>query len=84
MGRIKEFCIDLINANGGIPENITIEDVVNMEKLNLLKWEEYEREQEKNRLQLFESENPGKIAKIEESERKFTNPEHKGEQHKDC
>jgi hypothetical protein len=84
MGRIKEFCIDLINANGGIPENITIEDVVNMEKLNLLKWEEYEREQEKNRLQLFESENPGEIAKIEESERKFTNPEHKGEQHKDC
>lgn len=64
MGRMKEFCIDLINANGGIPEGITIADVARMKELDMYNWEEYERQQEKLRLQRIESKDSGKIAKV--------------------
>jgi hypothetical protein len=64
MGRMKEFCIDLINANGGIPEGITIADVVRMKELDMYNWEEYERQQERIRLQQLESKNSGKIAEV--------------------
>jgi hypothetical protein len=64
MGRMKEFCIDLINANGGIPEGMTIEDAVRMKELDMYNWEEYERQQEKARIQHLESENSGKITEV--------------------
>lgn len=64
MGRMKEFCIDLINANGGIPEGITIADVVRMKELDMYNWEEYERQQEKDRLQRIESKDSGEITKV--------------------
>jgi len=64
MGRMKEFCIDLINANGGIPPGITIADVVRMKELDMYNWEEYEREQEKTRIQRLESENSRKITEV--------------------
>ena len=64
MGRMKEFCIDLINANGGIPEGITIADVARMKELDMYNWEEYERQQEKHRLQRIESKDSGKITKV--------------------
>jgi hypothetical protein len=73
MGRIKEFCIDLINANGGIPEGITIADVARMKELEIYNWEEYERQQEKIRSQFIESENPGEIAKVKQVQKKFSN-----------
>ena len=64
MGRMKEFCIDLINANGGIPEGITIADVARMKELDMYNWEEYERQQEKARIQHLESENSRKITEV--------------------
>lgn len=64
MGRMKEFCIDLINANGGIPDGITIADVARMKELDMYNWEEYERQQEKARIQHLESENSGKITEV--------------------
>jgi hypothetical protein len=64
MGRMKEFCIDLINANGGIPEGITIADVARMKELDMYNWEEYERQQEKDRLQRIESKDSGQITKV--------------------
>ena len=71
MGRMKEFCIDLINANGGIPEGMTIADVARMKELEIYNWEQYEREQEKSRLQHLESKNSGEIAKAEQTEEYF-------------
>lgn len=61
---MKEFCIDLINANGGIPEGITIADVARMKELDMYNWEEYERQQEKDRLQRIESKDSGEITKV--------------------
>jgi hypothetical protein len=72
MGRIKEFCIDLINANDGIPEGITIADVVRMKELEIYEWKEYERRQKEIRSISFESENSGEISKVEQSEKKFS------------
>jgi hypothetical protein len=61
---MKEFCIDLINANGGIPDGITIADVARMKELDMYNWEEYERQQEKARIQHLESENSRKITEV--------------------
>jgi len=68
---MKEFCIDIINANGGIPEGITIADVVRMKELDMYNWEEYERDQEKRRLQFIKSENSGETAKMEQASEIF-------------
>lgn len=72
MGRMKEYCMQIIEANGGIPEGLTIEDVVRMEQMKIFEWQEYERQQEKNRLQFNQSENPGEIAKVEQTSKKFS------------
>lgn len=72
MGRMKEFCIDLINANGGIPEGMTIADVARMKELKMYNWEEYERYQEGTRLQQHQQENSGEIGKIEQVKKKFS------------
>jgi hypothetical protein len=72
MGRMKEACIDLINANGCIPEGITIADLVRMKELEIYNWEEYERQQEKTRLQFFESEDSAETTKIEQVNKKFS------------
>ena len=72
MGRMKEFCIDLINANGCIPEGITIADVARMKELEIYNWEQYEREQEKARLQQYQPKNTGEAAKIEQVSKKFS------------
>jgi hypothetical protein len=71
MGRIKEACIDIINANDGIPDGITIADVARMKELEIYNWEQYERQQEKDRLQQHQSQNTGEIAKTEQAERFF-------------
>jgi hypothetical protein len=72
MGRMKEFCIDLINANGGIPEGMTIEDAIRMKELEMYNWQEYEERQERLRLQHIESENPRETAKKIEAVREFS------------
>ena len=72
MGRIKEVCIQIIDANNGIPEGMTIEDVVRMKELEIYNWQEYEREKERRRVKFIESENSGETEKIEEISKKFS------------
>lgn len=67
MGRMKELCIEIMEANGGIPEGMTVADVVKMKELEMYNWEEYERHQEKLRLQFRESEDSGEAKKIQQA-----------------
>jgi hypothetical protein len=54
-----------MEANDGeIPGEMTLGDVRRMEELQIFKWEEYEREQEKLRLQRIKLENPREITKV--------------------
>jgi len=85
MGRIKRLYEQLLEANGGnLPPEATIEDLQRMEDLRIFEWKEYDREQEKIRLQFNEPKDSREIGKIKEVQEKFTYPEHKGKQHKDC
>lgn len=72
MGRIKEVCIQIMNANDGIPEGMTIEDVVRMKELEIYNWQEYEREKERRRVKFIESENSGETRKVEKIQKKFS------------
>lgn len=72
MGRMKEICIEIMNANGGIPEGMTIADIARMKELEIYNWEEYERRQETIRLQSNQQENPGEIRKVEQVSKKFS------------
>jgi hypothetical protein len=72
MGRMKEVCIDIINANGGIPEGMTISDVVRMKELEIYNWQEYEREQEKRRLQQCQQEDPRKTREVQQAEKEYS------------
>jgi hypothetical protein len=72
MGRMKDLCIEIIEANGGIPEGMTIADAVRMKELEIFEWKQYEREQEKDRIQQYQSQNPGEVAKIEQVKKKFS------------
>jgi hypothetical protein len=72
MGRMKEVCIQIMEANNGIPQGMTIADVVRMKDLEIFEWKEYERQQEKNRLQFNQSENSGEVGKIEQVKKKFS------------
>lgn len=72
MGRMKEIYINIINANGEIPDGMTIADAARMKELEIYNWEEYEREQEKNRVQRYQQENTGEAAKIEQVSKKFS------------
>ena len=51
MGRMKEAYIQIMNENGGIPEDMTLGDMLRMKELNIYHWQEYERAQERARLQ---------------------------------
>jgi len=51
MGRMKEAYIRLMNDNDGIPEDMTLGDFLKMRELNIYNWQEYERAQERARLQ---------------------------------
>jgi len=72
MGRMKEVCIQIMEANNGIPEGMTIADVARMRDLEIYNWREYERQQEKARNQFSQSENSGEIGKIEQVQEKFS------------
>lgn len=72
MGRMKELCIEIMEANGGIPEGMTITDVVRMKELEIYNWQEYERKQERARLQQYQPENTGEAAKTEQVSKKFS------------
>jgi hypothetical protein len=72
MGKMKEICMEIIEANEGIPEGMTIADVARMKELEMYNWEEYEQQQEKNRVQSLKSENPKEAKKIEQISKKFS------------
>jgi hypothetical protein len=65
MGRMKELCLQVMEANNGeIPGEMTIGDVIRMEELQIFEWEYYEREQQRLRLQQLKLENPREITKV--------------------
>jgi hypothetical protein len=65
MGRMKEYYMEIMEANDGkIPEELTIADVARMKELEIFNWQEYEREQEKIRVFKVKQENPREITKV--------------------
>jgi hypothetical protein len=69
MGRMKELCLQIMEANDGeIPNEVTLSDVRRMEELQIFEWEYYEREQQKIRLQQLKLDNPREITKVAKTE----------------
>ena len=68
MGRMKEVYIQIMNENGGIPEDMTLADMLRMKELNIYHWQEYERAQERARLQSNKQTYLGEAAKDSEGE----------------
>lgn len=80
MGRMKEIYMQLMQANqGNLPEEVTIADMVRMHELNIYNWEEYAREQEKNRLFRVKQENPREITKVIQAREFWEKELNKGE-----
>ena len=72
MGRMKEVCIQIMEENGGIPEGMTVADVARMKELEMYNWEEYEKREERLRLQQYQQENTGEAGKTEQVSKKFS------------
>jgi len=69
MGRMKELCLQIMEANEGeIPGEMTISDVRRMDELQIFEWEYYEREQQRLRLQEIKLETPREITKVAQTE----------------
>ena len=68
MGRMKEAYMQIMQANDGIPEDMTVGDMLRMKDLNIYHWREYERAQERARLQLNKQEDLGETTKDSEGE----------------
>jgi hypothetical protein len=66
MGRMKEAYIQILNDNDGIPEDMTLGDFLKMKELNIYNWQEYERTQERTRLQSNKQTDLGETAKDSE------------------
>ncbi len=65
MGRMKEVYDQIMYANDGIPEGMTVGDMRRMAELEIYEWSLYEREKERARLQENQSENLGEVTKAE-------------------
>jgi hypothetical protein len=65
---MKEVYMQIMHANNGIPEEMTIEDFLKMRELNIYHWQEYERAQERARLQLDQQANLGETTEDSEGE----------------
>jgi hypothetical protein len=69
MGRMKELCLQIMEANEGeIPGEMTISDVRRMDELQIFEWEYYEREQQRLRLQEIKLDTPREITKVAKTE----------------
>ena len=69
MGRMKELCLQIMEANNGeIPGEMTIEDIKRMEDLQMFEWKQYEGEQQRLRLQQIKLQNPREITKVAQTE----------------
>jgi hypothetical protein len=63
MGRMKELCLQIMEANEGeIPGEMTISDVRRMDELQIFEWEYYER------LQEIKLDTPREITKVAKTE----------------
>jgi predicted Fe-S protein YdhL (DUF1289 family) len=71
MGRMKEVYMQVMEANDGIPEGLTIGEMSEMKQMEIYNWELYEKEKRKNIL--LDIEDPEEIKKIELTERNFKN-----------
>jgi len=60
--------MQILQANNGIPEEMSIEDFLKMRELNIYHWQEYERAQERARLQLNQQANLGETTEDSEGE----------------
>lgn len=70
---MKEVCIQIMEENGGIPEGMTLGDVIRMKELETYNWQEYERKKNRVGLQFVEQENSGEIGKVQKANKKFSN-----------
>ena len=68
MGRVKEAYIQIMNNNNGIPEDMTLGDFLKMKELNIYNWQEYERAQERTRLQLNKQKDLGEATEDSKGE----------------
>jgi len=68
MGRVKEAYIQIMNNNNDMPEDMTLDDFLKMKELNIYNWQEYERAQERTRLQSNKQTDLGETAKDSEGE----------------
>lgn len=71
MGRMKDVCIQIMNENNGIPEGMTIADIARMKELEIYNWQEYEKYQERTRLQRYQQEDSGETRKTIQTEQFF-------------
>jgi hypothetical protein len=71
MGRMKEVYMQIMQANEGMPEDLTIADAVRMEEMNIYQWQDYEREREKTNWANSQSEDSTEIRKVEQVRQKF-------------
>jgi predicted Fe-S protein YdhL (DUF1289 family) len=71
MGRIKEVYMQIMDANEGIPEGLTIGEMSEMKQMEIYNWELYEKEKRKSIL--LNLEDPEEIKKIKLTERNFKN-----------
>lgn len=72
MGRMKELYIQVMEANGGIPYDMTIGDLVKMQKWNEQEWQEYEQEAKKRKLQQSVPTDPREELKNQQALKKFS------------
>jgi hypothetical protein len=63
---MKEAFIQIMNDNDGIPEDLTLADLLKMKELNIYNWQEYERAKERTRLQSNKQTDLGETAKNSE------------------
>lgn len=82
MGKMKELYMQVYQANDGIPEQMTIGDIIKMKELQIFEWNAYEREKERARLQQRESEDSGENSEISEIEKEYNKHREKVERRK--
>jgi hypothetical protein len=81
MGRVEEIYNRILaNNHGEIPVDLTIGDLKKMDDLQIFEWEEYERVQERTRLQRVKLSNPREIAKVAKVEKFWEEELRRGQQ----
>lgn len=81
MGRVEEIYNRILaNNHGEIPVDLTIGDLKKMDDLQIFEWEEYERAQERTRLQRVKLSNPREIAKVAKVEQFWEEELRRGQQ----